>query len=103
MKIRTGFVSNSSSSSFCILGVLIQREEFNEIRERIFDYGLLYECGISNYKDTDAIIGFCPWHMKEDETFAQFKDRVKEALNKVLKKKVSVGDISYYVDGGYNG
>lgn len=31
MKIRSGFVSNSSSSSFCVLGVRISKERFEEL------------------------------------------------------------------------
>ena len=30
MKIRTGFVSNSSSSSFCMIGVILGREELTK-------------------------------------------------------------------------
>lgn len=45
MKIRTGFVSNSSSSSFVVKGFLLSKEDFNhnkmiEIMDKFeFDYG----------------------------------------------------------------
>lgn len=45
MKIRTGFVSNSSSSSFIVKGFLLPKEDFNykkmiEIMDKFeFDYG----------------------------------------------------------------
>ena len=45
MKIRTGFVSNSSSSSFVVKGFLLPKEDFNhnkmiEIMDKFeFDYG----------------------------------------------------------------
>lgn len=34
MKIRTGYVSNSSSSSFCIMGIAIEKCEVREIAKK---------------------------------------------------------------------
>lgn len=35
MKLRTGFVSNSSSTSFSIYGTFLSNEKFNELVERL--------------------------------------------------------------------
>jgi hypothetical protein len=104
MKIRQGFVSNSSSSSFCILGFEATNEEYDKVdavpyKERT-DTTLNTECGISN--DEWKLIGYNPSKMREDETLSQFKDRIVTEAAK-LGITVTKDKIDWFTDGGYNG
>jgi len=87
-KKRLGFVSNSSSSSFCIYGSEIDLSKFQENEdwdEKVEDFlskaGLKFICdGESEYyavgKSFDSI--------KDDETGKQFKDGIEEAVKKLF-------------------
>jgi hypothetical protein len=104
MKVRSGFVSNSSSSSFCILGVEVDAETYEKVDE------LPYKERTKTTLDTQTgisyegvyYLGYNPDKMGEDETLSQFKDRiVSEAakLDIAIEKK----DLGWITDGGYNG
>lgn len=94
MKIRKGFVSNSSSTSFCIYGSCI---DFKDIAKAASDEDLdILQYGISKnisdkltstnlrcYNDYDnscLYLGLNWQDMLEDETLKEFKNRVKEML-----------------------
>lgn len=104
MKVRLGFVSNSSSSSFCILGIYMP-ENFTEddfdniLNERVFQTILYVQYGISNYYD-QLLIGVTPDRMKDDETLAQFKERICKEFKK-FGLDVKPNDLSWFIDGGY--
>lgn len=95
MKIRRGFVSNSSTSSFLIYGICVEEgeekgligetEDFFESFEKILEGTNLEwhapeECGI--------FIGLSWDGVKDDETGKQFKERVRGELEKVFGKKI---------------
>ena len=95
MKIRSGFVSNSSSSSFLIYGTVVDQ---SNIPEDCDGYDYLEE----KLKDSDMVIHSpsnydCYYIGKswetigDDETGKQFKDRIE----KVLKEKLG-NDIKCY-------
>jgi hypothetical protein len=110
MKIRNGFVSNSSSSSFCIYGAEFDYDEIielcieNKLIEENFDYseegievaleaickkiGLSYETG--SYEDTRCWIGRDWQYIGDNETGKQFKDCIKNKLSWFFKKDVKV-------------
>ena len=97
MKIRNGFVSNSSSSSFCILGIKLNDEQ----QDNVFKNKDIHtEYGISNLEGEFA--GFYPYQMNENETLSQFKDRLVEAF-KSEGIEIKKTDIEWWEDGGYNG
>ena len=95
MKIRTGFVSNSSSSSFCIAGIYLENWD-DELEEKADKEDLFVSSGESG--DVMYIgLDFCD--MLGEETKNQFYARVKEKLEKIGIDEQP----SYYCEGWYNG
>jgi len=93
MKIRTGFVSNSSSSSFCIYGASISdvetlakalkiesEDDWDAIKSSLEKLGLDWY-GNSDY---GRYIGRTWSSIKDDETGAQFKKSVDDKLKDLL-------------------
>lgn len=109
MKIRSGFVSNSSSSSFCILGVVTGEKVSDEVYQAIDDASwgsnkveTCVRCvrGIDSYYEQN-LVGAEPDEMKDDETLAQFKARVVAELQKFgAPADLSVSDLDWHTDGG---
>jgi len=91
MKIRNGFVSNSSTTSFCIVGVEVEQEpEIN-----LWDLGLTVEFG----QFDEVYIGRGIGAMQDDQTMGEFKSGVAAALTKAGIE----GKPSIIVRGYYNG
>ena len=95
MKKRNGFVSNSSSTSFCIYGASVEDELDAKLPE-----GFGYWYGDPNYSPRQIYIGREWSSIKDDETGKQFKDNVKETLKKLLGKDIKCRIIEEgYFDG----
>lgn len=109
MKMRNGFVSNSSSSSFVVYGATIEKDElleallekFPDLEVERDEYGEIFleetdiydiiwdlpeadvkAMSLAEYDDL-VMIGRPLAEIEENETFAQFKSRVHSALDKI--------------------
>lgn len=105
MKIRNGFVSNSSSSSFCIYGASFDSSEVRELLKNIegLEDADLYELREHmESKDTDLSFWTPPdygmlfigkdWSsVKDAETGKEFKEHIEAELEKLCGKKVECG------------
>lgn len=103
MKIRHGFVSNSSSSSFLIYGIQIPDEKLRDGNVWDVAHELAEEAGLIYFNIGDGggyYIGRSWSDVKDDETGRQFKDRVEAGVKKVF------GDDAIcdtHEEAGYNG
>lgn len=102
MKIRNGFVSNSSSSSFVIYGVMLEVSgATNDGKSRLDEYlaeNLLYsrknDARLSAYTEYDG----CVWlgrslkSISDDETFSEFKEKTRIALKEIVAKDDNLPD-----------
>jgi len=107
MKVRTGFVSNSSTSSFCLLGISIgsDSERYEEINTAIGkkwgykDNPITARGGLEDY-DSDHLVGAWPHKMKDNETLWEFKSRICSAMKEV-GLDANPDQLEWLVDGGY--
>jgi len=110
MKIRNGFVSNSSSSSFVIFGCVLPSSKLEEFEleewedfldNKLMGTGLVYSIGLERYAD-DYIIGVNPNNLDTKHSIDYHKNEIAEKINKIFNFNVKVEDISFKHDYGYN-
>jgi hypothetical protein len=123
VKIRLGFVSNSSSSSFCIHGLGFSHEEIitllklgseengwsvrDKFRGKIAENKI--EVSLEDYiSESGCAVGKYFHEMKMDETREQFYKRITHELNRLYyvlgsDEKINLNQVYEITDGGYNG
>ena len=98
MKIRHGFVSNSSSTSFCIYGTRIANKSF-DFTSKLDKLGLDYH--EADQSGDDLYVGGSLTKCRDDQTMGDFKKEVVKKLKKILKTDDFKCDTLQ--DGWYNG
>ena len=100
MKLRMGFVSNSSSTSFCIYGTTAEGKGDNfEFIHEIEKLGLDYHQ--AHQDSNDLYVGGSLTNCKDNQTMGDFKKEVNKKLKTLLKNEKF--ECSTREDGWYNG
>jgi hypothetical protein len=104
MKIRNGFVSNSSSTSFCVMGVTKESYTLNNFFETDDFYEVLEDSGVdycSMDTNHDCIaIGLNIESMSEEETLREFRERARKLLETI---DIVNEEINLHYGGYYDG
>ena len=100
MKTRAGFVSNSSSSSFCIYGTcfdVYNRSERNDIEEKA------EKLGLSTYRPPEGplYVGHDLTSCPLDVTMGDFRKGIEELLLKEFEIPSTACDV--FEEGWYDG
>ncbi len=99
MKIRQGFVSNSSTTSFCIYGYEAANQEEKDLLEGL-SYSDIEPLRVEYGSYRERYIG-AEWRaIKDNETGAEFKARVQKKIEELLGHPVTCFT---FEDAYYNG
>jgi len=101
MRIRRGFVSNSSTTSFCIYGLQKSADIWEDIEAPVEEAGLTIEASNPNDYNRKIFIGLSLTDMKRDETRIQFEQRIADAVDKLFPGEGNQCGI--HKDGYYDG
>ncbi len=85
MKVRIGFVSNSSSSSFLMYGARIRESTVDSVDAKDMS-GLIVEYGNPDLRDydEDVYVGRSWGSVGDDETGLAFKQSIEKAIESVF-------------------
>lgn len=116
MKVRTDYVSNSSTSSFVLIGDVFNKRDFESSsffktcldnddqpycwENKCGELGLVVERGIDDYYD-QYVVGLRYADMKADETKIAFHKRIEKLLRKAFPEKDNIY-VTLRLDAGYD-
>jgi len=105
MKIRKDFVTNSSSTSYCVVGVCRDALTLPNGVDDTYEYCQENKLQFSSVNEEEfGVAGLDIGNMKDDETLREFKQRILDLLVKAFPgDNLTLKDIEVHVDGGYNG
>ena len=117
MKVRNGFVSNSSTQSFCIYGAWVDNgpklDELLKIFEVENAWDLSYDCEDIKNSELDVEVPFegengcyigIPWqNIGDDETGAQFKAKIQKAIKDIFKDSIDVSKLGTHEEAWRDG
>lgn len=105
MKIRSGFVSNSSSCSFCIYGVYLKPDEIQEYFgcdiDKFEQFKLNYTYG-PDYFD-GLFIGWNVTDCKDEQVFGDYKKEIEDKINEKAIKKIPDNMFNFFEESWYDG
>ncbi len=105
MKIRNGFVSNSSSSSFCVYGVCIDKERLIALfdidmeeedcsEDEIDDVLGLADLGLASYTNRFCVYIGCRWDsIMQNETRKQFVASVEAGIKTLVSHNPTIAKL----------
>ena len=103
MKIRSGFVSNSSTTSFCIYGISLTWG--NRAKVDSLGWQVLKDNNLETHysEDGNAVYVGRSWStIKDDETGGQFKKSIQDKVKELFGDEVG-NDFGYFEEAYYNG
>jgi hypothetical protein len=113
MKIRTNFVSNSSSSSFCIVGTTFDSRELKKLLDAdgILDYDQFIDIVedrlsslyvVCDYENETVYVGINMENMRDSETLKDLKNLVIKELEAAGIKTIKYSDLRVISEEVYN-
>jgi len=129
MKIKRGFVTNSSSTSFVAWGVSYSESELKnlisgflyekvndeyenvqnylestEFTDEVYDLCNKIDLNFSHNYDSDILyIGVSPFNMKDEQTLEDFLEDIVEKFKKLGLKDVESDDLKQIEESWYDG